>query len=42
VAISINTIAVAVGVATATGLIFGNYPAHHASMLDPIDALRAD
>jgi putative ABC transport system permease protein len=42
VAISPNTIAIAVGVATTTGLVFGYYPAHHASSLDPIDALRAD
>jgi putative ABC transport system permease protein len=42
VIISTDTILVAVGVATATGLVFGYYPARHASSLDPIEALRSE
>jgi putative ABC transport system permease protein len=34
------SIAVAVSVAAAVGVFFGFYPAHQASRLDPIDALR--
>jgi len=40
--ISIEATAVALGVAIGSGVIFGYYPAHHASQLDPIVALRAE
>jgi putative ABC transport system permease protein len=38
--ISVTSIALAFGIAGATGVFFGFYPAHWASKLNPIDALR--
>ncbi len=38
--VSVDSIFLAFGFAVATGLFFGAYPAHRASRLDPIDALR--
>jgi putative ABC transport system permease protein len=38
--VSISSIALAVGVSTAVGVIFGIYPAQRAAKLSPIDALR--
>jgi ABC-type antimicrobial peptide transport system permease subunit len=38
--VSFGAVALAFGVAAATGVFFGFYPAHRASKLNPIDALR--
>jgi ABC-type antimicrobial peptide transport system permease subunit len=38
--ISFAAVALAFGIAAATGVFFGFYPAHRASKLNPIDALR--
>jgi putative ABC transport system permease protein len=38
--VSLTAVALAFGVAAATGVFFGFYPAHRASKLNPIDALR--
>jgi len=38
--VSIGAVGLAFGVAAATGVFFGFYPAHRASKLNPIDALR--
>ena len=38
--ISLQAVALGFGIAAATGIFFGFYPAHRASKLSPIDALR--
>jgi putative ABC transport system permease protein len=38
--VSLTAVALAFGISAATGVFFGFYPAHRASRLNPIDALR--
>ena len=40
--ISPDAVVVSVGFSAGIGLLFGYYPARHASALDPIDALRTE
>ena len=42
VSVSFGSIAMALGISAAVGLVFGSYPARRASLLDPIDALRTE
>jgi putative ABC transport system permease protein len=41
-AASAETAMLAVAIAAGAAIVFGYYPAHHASMLEPVDALRAE
>lgn len=42
VSVSFGSIAMALGISAAVGLVFGSYPARRAALLDPIDALRTE